>query len=189
MAADTRDRLVQAGEQLFHTQGYAATGLKQLLAESGASFASLYHFFPNGKAQLAEEVIRSSGADYVQLIDVFFNGSTDLPTAVRAFYGAAAETLTETDFAEASPIATVALEVASSNEGLRLATAEVFTNWIQTATARFIELGLREHAAHAFATAILAQLEGAFVLCRALRSTEPMTTAGQLMAAAARGVS
>jgi AcrR family transcriptional regulator len=190
MPAATRDRLVEAGEQLFRTQGYAATGVKQILGEAGATFASLYHFFPDGKTELAAEAIRSSGARYGDLLDVFFSdlAKDDLPEAVRACYGAAAQTLVETDYADACPIATVALEVASTNEPLREATAEVFTGWIERGTTRFATIGLPEAVARELTIALVSQLEGAFVLARALRSTEPLLVAGEVMARRAAAV-
>ena len=51
-------------------------------------------------------------------------------SGVAAVFDGAGQTLESTDFAVACPIATVALEVASTNERLRLATAEVFDAWI-----------------------------------------------------------
>jgi hypothetical protein len=60
-----------------------------------------------------------------------------LVEGVQAFFTGAAEMLRETGYADACPIATVALEVASTNERLRLATAEVFEAWIAAGTESF----------------------------------------------------
>ena len=51
----TRERIIMASSALFMQQGYAASGLKQIAQESEATIGSLYHFFPGGKEQLAEE--------------------------------------------------------------------------------------------------------------------------------------
>jgi AcrR family transcriptional regulator len=66
--SETKDRLLRAGERLFRAQGYCGTGLKQLAAEAQAPWSSMYHFFPDGKEQLAEEVIRYGGELYAQMI-------------------------------------------------------------------------------------------------------------------------
>jgi hypothetical protein len=72
----------------------------------------------------------------------------------------------------------VALEVSSLNEELREACADVFNAWIVGATARF-ELGdIPAQRARELAIQVIASLEGAFVLCRALRSIEPLEVAG-----------
>lgn len=178
MAAETRERIVQSSAELFRRQGYAGTGVKQIVAEASAPFGSIYHFFPGGKEQLGEEVIRWSGSIYGQLIDAFYEPGGDPVAATRNFFAGAAETLRETDYADACPIATVALEVSSTSEPMRQACADVFDGWIVSATASFASAGIPRRRARGLAISLLASLEGAFVLARALRSTEPVEVAG-----------
>lgn len=106
----------------------------------------------------------------------------DLPQGIRTCYAAAAQTLVEADYADACPIATVALEVASTNEPLRQATADVFTGCIERGTARFATVGLSPAVARELTIVLISQLEGAFVLARVLRGTEPLLVAGDVMA-------
>lgn len=186
MAGATRERIVERSAQLFRRQGFTGTGVKQIVAEASAPFGSLYHFFPGGKQQLGEEVIRHSGALYGQLIDAYFPPGCDPVAATRAFFAGAAETLQETDYADACPIATVALEVASTSEPMRTACAEVFDGWIDAATERLTADGLEPRRSRELAIEMLGSLEGAFVLARALRSTEPLQVAGASAAAALR---
>jgi AcrR family transcriptional regulator len=176
--AGTRERIVDSSAELFRRHGYNGTGVKQIVAAASAPFGSLYHFFPGGKEQLGAEVIRTSGALYLQLFATVAAEAPDVLTAVGDFFEGAAQTLEETDFADACPIATVALEVASVNEPLRAATAEVFTSWIEAATAYIHSAGIDRDAARALALSMLCLLEGAFVFSRSLRSTEPIHHAG-----------
>jgi AcrR family transcriptional regulator len=176
--AGTRERIVNATSELFRKQGYNGTGVKQIVAEANAPFGSLYHFFPGGKTELGEEAIRSSGALYIELFAVIAAQAPDVVSAVGDFFTGAAETLRETDYADACPIATVALEVASTNESLRQATADVFDSWIASATEYFIFAGIPRPRAREIALSMLSLLEGAFLFCRALRTTEPMAVAG-----------
>ena len=178
MASATRDRILERSAELFRRQGFTGTGVKQIVAEASAPFGSLYHFFPGGKAQLGEEVIRHSGALYGQLIDAFFLPGADPEAATLAFFATAGETLRETGFADACPIATVALEVSSTSEPMREACADVFNSWVDAAGERLVDAGLPRGRARALAVSMLASLEGAFVLARALRSTEPVEIAG-----------
>jgi AcrR family transcriptional regulator len=181
--AQTKERIVQTSAELFRRQGFAGTGVKQIVVEAGAPFGSLYHFFPGGKEQLGAEVIRWSGAMYAQLIDVFFLPGADPVAATREFFAAAAVTLEETDYADACPIATVALEVSSSSEPLREACAEVFESWVERTTECMLDAGIAQARSRSIALSLLAALEGAFVLSRALRSTEPLHAAGESAAA------
>ena len=140
----------------FPGQGSQAVGMGKALAEA----------FPVAKA-VFDEVDAALG---------------DRLTAI--IWEGPAETLQLTGYADACPIATVALEVASTNEPLRRATADVFESWIASATTRFAAEGVEQAGARALAIAMIGALEGAFVLSRALRSTEPLEVAGAHVAAA-----
>ena len=146
-----------------------------MVAEAQAPFGSLYHHFPGGKQQLADEVIRLGGAFFQAVATAAYDTESDPEASVRAVFEGAAETLAATDFQDACPIATIALEVASTNDDLRRATAQVFEDWTAALTER---LGDRDRA-----LAVIAALEGAFILCRARRSVEPMLAAGAMAAA------
>lgn len=180
--ASSKERILQAGSTLFRRQGYYGTGVKRIVAEANAPFASLYHFFPGGKAELGEQVIRASGARYLELIDACLGTpeepAPDLPAAVAGFFELAATTMAETDYADACPIATVALEVASTDEPLRMATADVFDSWLAAAAERLRAAGVPASAADDLATTLFCLLEGAFILCRSKRSPQPLWQAG-----------
>jgi AcrR family transcriptional regulator len=183
---NTRERIMYASAELFRRHGYTGTGLKQVVSQAQAPFGSLYHFFPGGKEQLGEEVIRAAGAFYLQLWHAVADPAPDPVAAVEDFFSGAAQTLRDTDYADACPIATIALEVASSSEPLRIATADVFESWIGAWASSLHAAGLDEDHARRLAISSLAALEGAFVLCRAMRSTEPLEVAGAAAAAEVR---
>ncbi|MGH3726409.1 MAG: TetR/AcrR family transcriptional regulator [Mycobacterium sp.] len=186
MPADTRERIVAATCELFRRQGMTGTGLKQIAQSARAPFGSIYHFFPGGKAQLADEAIRTSGVMYRDLVlAIFDEAGPDLPATVRTAFAAAADALVATDYADACPIATIALEVASTDETLRIATADVFTDWIAEGAERIAGSGLSHEVRRSLIIGFIAGLEGAFVLSRALRSTEPLRAAGETVSAAA----
>jgi len=178
---NTRERIVAASADLFRRNGYTGTGVKQIVAAANAPFGSLYHFFPGGKAELGAETIRWSGRMYLDLINALFDPEPDLVIAVRNAFLAAGETLRETDYADACPIATIALEVASTNETLRQATDEVFVSWIDAVAERFTRAGLDATTARELAISLIGALEGAFVLCRAMRTTTPLEIASRTM--------
>jgi AcrR family transcriptional regulator len=178
----TRQRIVETSAELFRRQGYSATGVKQIVTAAQAPFGSLYHFFPGGKEELGAEAVRVSGGLYAQLIPAVFDPAPDLLTGIRTFFTAAGEHLRETNYEDACPIATVALEVSSASETMRVACAEVFESWIAAGAARFERAGLSPGTARELTIGMLAALEGAFVLARALRSTEPLEVAGELTA-------
>lgn len=182
MATPTRERFVTETATLLAAQGYAATGVQQIVAAARAPLGSLYHHFPGGKVDLAAEAIRTSGAAYFGLVPLVFDPAPDLVTGVRIFFAAAAEHLTGSGYVDACPIATVALEVASTNEPLRQATADVFDGWLAYGTGYFAGRGLSATLARALSVALVTALEGAFVLDQATRRTEALAMAGELVA-------
>jgi AcrR family transcriptional regulator len=178
----TKDRILEASTELFRRQGFANTGLKQIASQADAAFGSIYHFFPGGKDGLGEAVIRAAGRTYLGLIESSFGEIADLPATIRAFFGGAADLLTATDFKDACPIAGIALEVASTNEPLRGATAEVFAEWIDATAERITKTGLSRPQSEDLAAMMFCALEGAFILCRATRDTRPLRLAGEMAA-------
>jgi AcrR family transcriptional regulator len=182
----THYRLKVAAAELFRRQGYTGTGLKQIVAEAEAQFGSLYHHFPGGKEQLGAEAIRWSGTKYLELVAELLDPIPDVATAIGLAFEGAGQTLVDTDYADACPIATVALEVASTNEKLRQATAEVFESWTDAVAQRFVAAGIEPSAARHLSISVLSLLEGAFLFCRASRSLDPMVAAGATAVAAVR---
>ncbi|MFL5828514.1 MAG: TetR/AcrR family transcriptional regulator [Solirubrobacteraceae bacterium] len=180
----TKERIVQASGALFREQGYVATSVKQIVATADAVVGSVYHYFPGGKAELGAEAVRVSGALYEQLIPAVFDAAPDVVTGVRDFFDGAGEHLVDTNYADACPIATVALETSSRSETMRHACADVFESWIEAGAQRFFAAGLTQARARDLTIAMLCALEGAFVLARAMRSTEPLRVAGELSAQA-----
>ena len=102
---------------------------------------------------------------------------------MRVAFAGAAETLEETGYVDACPIATVALEVASTNEPLRRVTAEIFEGWLAGLDVLFLGAGGRGRRRPATSsTLFLAALEGGFLLCRAAKDTAPMAALGRTVA-------
>jgi AcrR family transcriptional regulator len=174
----TKQRILDVTAELFRRYGYTGTGLKQIVAEANAPFGSVYHFFPGGKQQLAAAVVRRSGQMYMEIVEAVYESGVDPVAGVRAIFDGAAAVLEETDYVDACPIATVALEVASSNDTLRVATADVFEQWTDRATAWMLSAGVTRRRARPLAIALIQLLEGGFMLSRAARTTEALEAAG-----------
>ena len=99
--------------------------------------------------------------------------------ATRAFFEGAADVVREADYADACPIATVALEVASTSEPMREAAAGAFESWLEVLERRFVEAGMTAGVARDVAVELFCAIEGAFLLSRTTRSTEAIEIAGR----------
>ncbi|MEU4707415.1 TetR/AcrR family transcriptional regulator [Nocardia salmonicida] len=173
----TRERILEATAELYRRQGMSATGLKQISSTAKAPFGSIYHHFPGGKESISVEVIRREGVRYGDFVGTQL-ADADPATAIPQLFENAGRLMESQDYSEACSIETIALEVASTNERLRIEAAEVFQNWLTRLAQWFGQLDITEQQSRALAMSTLTALEGAFVLCRTLRSIEPIIVAG-----------
>jgi AcrR family transcriptional regulator len=188
MARSTRESILTAAAELMRRKGYGAVGMKDIAEASGAPIGSLYHHFRGGKVQIVREALVNAGHAYALLIPSIADSYTDLGAAVEGLFAQAAEDMAATGFANMCPVASIAAEVADTVEELRETSAGVFTDWIDGGTAYFHGRGLDEMRARELTLALVGALEGAFVLARTLRSTEPLLAAGRALAPHYRGV-
>ena len=179
----TSQRIVRSMAELLRVQGYAATGIQQLARAAGAPTGSIYHHFRGGKREVAAAALRESGAAYIQLLPLLLDQHADLPTAIDAAFAAAADDIANTGWANMCPVATVASEVADTEPELRQVAAEVIASWADTGSRYLARRGLSQADARAAMYALLAALEGGFLLARAQRSAEPLLAAGRAVSA------
>ena len=188
MARSTRESIVTAAAELMRHKGYGAVGMKDIAAASGAPIGSLYHHFRGGKVQIAREALINAGHAYALLIPSIVEPYRDLGDAIDAIFTQAAEDMARTGFANMCPVASVAAEIADTVEQLRETSAGVLEGWVDGGSAYFAARGLDASQAREVTLAVICALEGAFVLARTLRSTEPLLAAGRVLAPQYRGV-
>jgi len=182
ITTDSRTRMLEAAEQLFRVQGLHATGLAEVLDLSGAPRGSLYHYFPGGKEQLAVETL-GQASDRIRdaLERLLATGSA--PDALRAYSDVACRRLQRTDFAEGCPVGNTALEASVGSSAVRDACDHAFRDWEAVIAERLARDGIEPSEAARLATFIVATFEGALLVARARRDTEPIVQAGDQLAA------
>ncbi|CAN5670537.1 TetR/AcrR family transcriptional regulator [soil metagenome] len=179
--AGTRERIVAATTELFRRRGFNGTSLKEITTTAHAPTGSLYHFFPDGKTQLAEAVITESGAAYQQLYELIADAAADPVQAIGDFFDGAADVLEQTDFIDICPIGTVAREIASTDETLRIASDGVFAGWIEASASRLRAAGLSVTQADELSATLVAAVEGGFILARTRRDSDVLRGIGRQM--------
>jgi AcrR family transcriptional regulator len=162
--------------------------MKDVVAASGAPIGSLYHHFPGGKTQIAREALINAGMAYGLLIPTLVDPHDDLGEAIAAVFAQAAEDMASTGYANMCPVASVAAEIADTVEELRDVSAGIFTGWLDGGTEYFVARGVSRDVARRLTVALVSGLEGAFVLARTLRDTEPLLAVGRTLSTPYRGV-
>lgn len=177
--ADTKVRLLESATELFSGQGFGGTGIKAVLAAADAPYGSLYHFFPGGKRELGAAALAYGGERARTTLDSIYAEGSDVVEATTDLFDRVAKLLDDNSFDRACPIATIALEVANRDELMREAAAGAFESWLTVLGAHFIEAGMSDECAREVAIEVFCLMEGAVLLARTIRSTEPLRTAGR----------
>ncbi len=180
----TRDRFIASTLELFRLHGYNGTSLSQVTKATGAPTGSLYHHFKGGKDELTIAVLETAGAAYGDLFVAIWDAEPDPVSAVDAFFTGASAVLEESDFIDPCPIGTIAREVASTNEALRGTALGVFDSWVALAEERLVAAELAPAEANELATALVAAIEGGFILARTAKNADPLRAIGRQMSRA-----
>ena len=161
----SRAALVDSAATLFRRQGYAATGLNQILDEADVKAGSLYHHFPQGKQQLAAAVVESAGADIEQLLRRFLDGGRPVADIVDRWIDLLAAGLAG-DQRDGCPIEPIATESVNASPLVRAASARAFTGWCAAIEDRLTSEAWSDEDAETVAIAVISLIEGALILSR-----------------------
>jgi AcrR family transcriptional regulator len=171
---EVRRRMVRSAAQLFGERGFVGAGLRDVVAHSDAPRGSIYHHFPGGKAQLAEEAVQHAADDIAAPAE----GTSDPVAALHAYLDGWRRELQASDFRAGSALAAAATAPEEAT-GPREAAAAAYARWSDAFTVTLREAGVRRKKAARLATLAVAAIEGAVVLCRARRDTAPLDDIGR----------
>jgi AcrR family transcriptional regulator len=180
--AEVRRRMVRSAALLFGERGFAGAGLRDVVAHSSAPRGSIYHHFPGGKAQLAQEAVGLASDAATGTLE----STPDPVAALHACLDDWRRRLEASDFHAGSTIAAVATTPADVS-GTREAAAAAYARWTDTFANVLRENGVRRKKAARLATLASAAIEGAVVLCRARRDTTPLDDVGRELEVAIAG--
>ncbi len=171
---NTRDQFIETTCGLLETQGYHATGLNQVVQESGAPKGSLYYHFPGGKAELAAAAVARTGADVVRRVQANLAAASDPAEAVRGFVRLIADAVEASGFRAGGPLTMVAMETATTDEALNLACRAAFGQIVAAFEEKLLASGLSADRAGELALFITASIEGGILLSRTYHSGDPL---------------
>jgi TetR/AcrR family transcriptional regulator, transcriptional repressor for nem operon len=168
---DTRERLIESTRELLWERGYVGTSPKAILERSGAGQGSMYHHF-RGKSDLALAAIGRSAEELRARAEAEFTGPGTVVERIAAYLRREREAL------KGCPVGRLTQDPdVMADPELRRPVEETFA-WLTRRLARLLaagrasgELDARTDPA-ATAAALVAVLQGAYVLARAAGSTD-----------------
>ncbi|MCH9646959.1 MAG: TetR/AcrR family transcriptional regulator [Deltaproteobacteria bacterium] len=176
----TRQRLLLTARELFHAQGYSATGMAQILREAQVNSGSLYHYFKSKEDLLIGVLELYRDNIWPMLIQPVVERHSDPLDRVFGLLEVYRAQLLGSEFQSSCPIGNLALELSEFQPRARELIEANFEQW------RTIVRGWLLDAADQFppstdldrlATFILTTMEGGVMLSRSYRDVGPFDAA------------
>ncbi|MFF7870892.1 TetR/AcrR family transcriptional regulator [Streptomyces qaidamensis] len=178
-----RERIVAGAADMISRRGLNATSIREMAKHARAPLGSTYHYFPEGKQQLATEAVRYTGEWVARRLRKELEAGP--VSGLRAFLGLWRKIVVDSDFRAGCPVLAVSIEEPPTDEtpAALVAAADVFDVWESLLADSLCEHGAERAQAAQLATLVVAAVEGSVAMCRAKRSTQPLDrTAEQLQA-------
>jgi AcrR family transcriptional regulator len=173
----TRSLMVATAAEVLREKGTSGVTIDEVLARSGAPRGSVYHHFPDGRAQLLAEALRSAGDAITAIIDD--DAGRGCVALMRRFVAFWERTLIDGDFTAGCPVLAAAISSADDDSALITLAGDIFSRWRDALARALVADGFDDAVACSLAVTCIASLEGAVVLCRSTRSVDPLREVSQ----------
>lgn len=177
--------MLSAASQLFRARGYEGVGVAEILQRANAPRGSLYFHFPAGKEQIGAEVLERAGREAAERFRELHESGVDMATFIERVFKTTAKESKDSHFRASCPMAAIAAEFGGEDNRLARAVKEAFASWEREISQAARVRGMSAKNADLFASAMLAAMEGAFVVAKAQTSTTPHMSAAHAMKALA----
>ncbi|MDQ0271648.1 TetR/AcrR family transcriptional regulator [Cytobacillus purgationiresistens] len=171
---DSREKILTAATRLFHIQGYHATGLNQILKESGAPKGSLYYHFPNGKEQLAIEAVEVMALYIESDVKEHMAQFDDPVKGIHFHIKSIAKKFDDIENLKSLPVGLLAAETSLISEPMRKACQNTFKRWEQIYCNKLIETGYEPAFAEDISIVINCMIEGAITRSLTNKNGSPL---------------
>ena len=172
--------MVRSAASLIGSQGVSATSFSDVVNESGAPRGSIYHHFPDGKRQLAQDAIAWTSERV--LAHQRSCRATTPGEVLDCFIDMWRQVVVRSAGSAGCVVAGVAVDTKAGDRLLIEAVRGTFRSWVALLAEQLESVGVSSERATPIATATLAGMEGALILCRAEGNSAPLdSVADELM--------
>jgi AcrR family transcriptional regulator len=165
--------MIRGAAQLLRERGYTGTGFREVIERTGAPRGSIYHHFPDGKAQLAGEAVDWVGGLARGAIEQSFAEGGPI-AGLRAFVELWRADFERSGHRAGCPIVAVAVENHDDAPELLDSAARAFEAWRGAFADSLRAAGVAHARADRLAALVVSAVEGAIVLSRAERDPAPL---------------
>ena len=177
----TRDRLLRAAMELFLENGFAATGMADILHRANANSGSFYYFFKSKDDLLAAVLDQYQVMLYPVLLQPIWSKTKDPIKRIFALLGKYRQLIVESGYTYGCPIGRLALEIDAGNADIHGKLAANFEAWsaaIEQCLNEAQDLGIiKTGNARRLSKFVLTVMEGGVMQSRSYRSVKPFDLA------------
>ncbi len=177
-----RQPIVDAAVRLFRRQGYAGTGLNDIVDLSGAPKGSLYHYFPAGKASIAIAAVEEAGGRVSATMAKLASETRSTAELLRAHARQLSGWMRNSGFRDGCPITTVLLELAPKDRAVAEVGRTAYAARIDVIKRKLVTDGFSPIRAGRLAVLCVATLQGTLIQSRVERSGAPIEIAADELA-------
>ena len=157
-----RDELISNLGEIFREYGFAGTSLSEITARTGLGKGSLYHFFPNGKTEMAEAVLNNIDTWFQENVFIPLRESEDALDGIDNMFNAVSNY-----FDSGNRICLVgAFALDNTRDQFLQEVGEYFTDWITALSIALKRSAYTPNTAKSMAEDIVLGIQGALVLAR-----------------------
>lgn len=169
-----RQPIVDAAVTLFRRQGYASTGLNDIVEKCGAPKGSLYYYFPDGKCSIAVAAVEEAGLRVAKTLHDLTETQETTGDVLKAYAALLTGWMKKSGFRDGCPITTVLLELAPQERAIAQAGRKAYTDQIHVFCEKLIADGYTPDRAKRLARLCVSAMQGALVQARVQKSGEPL---------------
>ncbi len=177
---ETREKLILTAFDLFHRQGYSATGVAQILKAADVNSGSLYYFFPTKEDLLVAVLEWCKENLWPEIVQPVFDRISDPVERIFGVLDGYRQMLIMTDCNRGCLIGNLALELADTHPKVRKLLADNFTGWfraIETCLDAISDRLPEQVDRPKLSMFVLTTMEGGIMLARSYKSLEPFDNA------------
>ena len=160
---DKKELILTKAAELFAEKGYYGLGLSELLARCGIPKGSFYYYFPGGKIQLIQEVLRDS---YQRMERGIVRNILVEPTAHASFERMAdhlSQRIGEKPHLASTLLSMIAIESVYLDEDVNATCRQIYEDWKQLYASYLLKFGFSEAESRMKAQAIFALIHGSLI--------------------------
>ena len=160
---DKKELILKEAEKLFAEKGYYGLGLSELLKRCGIPKGSFYYYFPNGKIQLIQEVLKYS---YGRMANSIRTNILIKDTASESFEYMADRLsvhIEKKHHLGSMLMSMIAIESVYLDEEVNATCRAIYTDWQSLYAQYLLDCGFAKETVRAKAQAVFALIHGSLI--------------------------